>query len=96
MPTSIDCWEVVKNEAFVSGVTVVTTEMTAASGELALDGKNGYVLPMDSELWAEKIPGLLKNTEELEAFSQFARETVKNYNFKKAAQGIIDAIEYLK
>lgn len=96
LPTSMDCWGVVINEAFVSGVPVITTDMTAAAGELVLDGENGYVLPMEAELWAEKISGLLKSDDELEEFSKCARETVSKFNFEKAAQGIIDAIEYLK
>lgn len=69
--------------------------MTAAAGELVLDGKNGYVLPMDSDLWAEKASGLLSNDEELASFSNCARVTVKNFDFEAAASGIITAIEYL-
>lgn len=95
LPTSGDCWGVVINEALISGVPVITTNRTAAAGEVVLDGKNGYVLPMDSELWAEKIIGLLKNSNELESFSKCAREKVSRFNFVKAAQGIIDTIEYL-
>lgn len=94
-PTSMDCWGVVINEAFVSGVPVITTDMTAAAGELVINGKNGYVLAMDSDIWAEKIYTLLKNTEKLHAFSNCAIETVNKFNFKSATQGIIAAIEYL-
>lgn len=95
LPTSMDCWGVVINEAFVSGVPVITTNMTAAAGELVLDGKNGFVLPMNPELWAEKIVRLLQNSKELENFSKCAREIVSKFNFEKAAGGIIAAIESL-
>jgi len=95
-PTSGDCWGVVINEAFVSGVPVITTDMTAAAGELVLDGKNGYVLPMDSDLWVEKIRTLLESPEKLHAFSKCARETVRKFNFANAAEGIIACIDYLK
>ena len=96
LPTSEDCWGVVINEAFVCGVPVITTNMTAAAGELVLDSKNGYVLPIDSDLWADKIATLLKNNEKLHAFSECARETVNKFNFEKAAEGIIAAIEYFE
>lgn len=96
LPTSGDCWGVVLNEAMISGLPVITTNMTAAAGELVLDGVNGYVLPLDSEQWSEKIVSLLSDSEELHKFSEAARETVLRFNFEKAAQGIIQAIEYVK
>ncbi|HVO72680.1 MAG TPA: glycosyltransferase family 4 protein [Ignavibacteriaceae bacterium] len=96
LPTSEDCWGVVINEAMVAGLPVITTKMTAAAGELVLDGINGFVLPLDSEQWAEKITGLLKNSVELKSFSKCAKEMVNGFNFQNAADGIISAIEYLK
>lgn len=96
LPTSYDCWGVVINEAFVSGVPVITTDMTAAAGELVLDGKNGYVLPMASDLWAEKIAELLIDNKKLNEFSMCSMKTVEEFNFEKAAEGIIRAIEYVE
>lgn len=95
LPTSGDCWGVVINEALICGVPVITTNMTAAAGELVIDGQNGYVLPLDSELWADRICSLLKDNEKYEAFSKRAREIVSEFTFERAAQGIIGAIEYL-
>jgi glycosyltransferase involved in cell wall biosynthesis len=95
-PTSGDCWGVVINEAFASGVPVITTDKTAAVGEMVLHGKNGYVLPMNESLWAEKVCDLLEDTEKLGAFSQCAFETVQKFNFDNAARGIIEAINYLE
>ncbi|MEO0249004.1 MAG: glycosyltransferase, partial [candidate division WOR-3 bacterium] len=94
-PTSGDCWGVVINEALVSGVPVITTQMTAAAGELVLDGQNGYVLPLESGLWAEKAVTLLRDQDRWMAFSKSAEEMVESFTFEKAAQGIIDAFEYL-
>lgn len=94
LPTSRDCWGVVINEAMISGLPVITTDRTAAAGELVIDGKNGFILPMDSDLWAEKITALLDNKNLLEEFSLNAREMVRNFNFEKASEGIIAAIRY--
>ena len=94
-PTSGDCWGVVLNEAMVCGLPVVTTEWTAAAGELVLDGKNGYILPMVSDEWVKRISALLKSKEMLHSFSRCSKETVGSFNFQKAASGIVAAIEYL-
>jgi len=96
LPTSGDCWGVVINEAFISGVPVITTNMTAAAGEFVLDGRNGYILPLDSELWVEKIVSLLSDSKKLHQFSEAAKETAMGFNFEKAAEGIIHAIEYVE
>ena len=56
LPTSGDCWGVVINEAFVSGVPVITTNMTAAAGELVLDGVTGGLVPANQpEQMAQKL-----------------------------------------
>jgi glycosyltransferase involved in cell wall biosynthesis len=95
LPTSGDCWGVVINEAFISGMPVITTSLTAAAGDLVIDGVNGYVLPFDVELWAERICSLLENSNKYEAFSNRAREMVSGFTFEHAAEGIVGAIEYL-
>ncbi len=82
LPTSGDCWGVVINEALICGVPVITTNMTAAAGELVIDGENGYVLGLDSELWAERICSLLGDEEKYEAFSNRAREKVSEFTFE--------------
>ena len=66
----------------------------AAAGELVIDGKNGYVLPLDAERWADKIAQPPENRDRLEAFAENARETVREFNFVRAAEGIIAAIRY--
>lgn len=95
LPTSGDCWGVVINEAMIAGTPVITTEWTAASGELVLDGRNGYVLPLDVDAWASAASGLLSNQARWETFSQCARQTVKEFNYDNAAAGILDAFAYL-
>jgi glycosyltransferase involved in cell wall biosynthesis len=96
LPTLGDCWGVVINEAFISGVPVITTDRTAAAGELVVDGRNGYVLPLDPVVWADRVCALLSDPELLNDFSSRAREDVERFNFKTAARGIIDAIHYVE
>lgn len=95
LPTSGDCWGVVINEAMVAGTPVITTEWTAAAGELVLHGHNGYVLPLDVQAWAAAASELLTRPSKWEAFSECARRTVKDFNYDRAAAGILDAFTYL-
>ncbi|MGA7138858.1 MAG: glycosyltransferase family 4 protein [Terriglobales bacterium] len=95
LPTSGDCWGVVINEAMVAGTPVITTEWTAAAGELVLNERNGYVLPLDVEAWVSAASELLSSESKWESFSQCARETVKTFNYDRAAAGILDAFAYL-
>lgn len=94
LPTSGDCWGVVINEANICRVPVITTHLTAAAGELVLHERNGYVLKLDSDLWASKICSLLDNPQKLKAFSNNAYRTVTKFHFQTAANGIVNAFKY--
>lgn len=95
LPTSGDCWGVVLNEAMIAGTPVITTEWTAAAGELVLHDRNGYVLPLDVDAWASAASGLLADESRWESFSDCARRTAKQFNYDRAAAGILDAFAYL-
>ena len=95
LPTSGDCWGVVMNEAMAAGTPVITTEWTAAAGELVLQERNGYVLPLDVQAWVSAACELLSSDSKWESFSQCARQTVKEFNYDRAAAGILDAFAYL-
>jgi glycosyltransferase involved in cell wall biosynthesis len=83
------------NEAMLAGTPVLTTDMTAAAGELVLHGQNGYVLPLDVETWVRAIVGLLEDAEKWERFSVSARSKVREFDFDRAAAGILEAFLYL-
>jgi glycosyltransferase involved in cell wall biosynthesis len=95
LPTSGDCWGVVINEAMLAGTPVITTEWTAAAGELVLHERNGYVLPLDVQTWVSAASELLSSDSKWESFSQCARQTVREFNYDRAAGGILDAFVYL-
>ncbi len=95
LPTSGDCWGVVINEAMIAGTPVITTEWTAAAGELVQHGLSGYVLPLDVEAWAAAASELLSDHSKWESFSGYAHRTVAAFNYDRAAAGILDAFAYL-
>jgi glycosyltransferase involved in cell wall biosynthesis len=95
LPTAGDCWGVVINEAMAAGTPVITTEWTAAAGELVLHERNGYVLPLDIQAWVSAATELLSDNSKWERFSQCAGQTVKKFTYDRAAEGILDALVYL-
>jgi len=95
LPTSGDCWGVVINEAMAAGAPVITTKWTAAAGELVLHGRNGYILPLDVQAWVSAASELLSDNSMWNSFSHCARQTVKEFNYDRAADGIVDAFMYL-
>ena len=96
LPTSADCWGVVLNEAMLAGTPVITTEWTAAADELVLHDQNGYVLPLDVDIWASACCDLLSDSDRWKAFSESALKTVKTFDYDRAAEGILQAFQFLE
>jgi len=95
LPTSGDCWGVVLNEAMLAGTPVITTEWTAAAGELVIHGQTGFVLPMKVDAWADAAVRLLADSQKWDALSRAARAKVAEFNFDAAAAGILAAFRHL-
>lgn len=94
-PTLNDTWGLVANEAMAVGVPVITTPYAGVSDDLVLDGKNGYILPLDENLWVEKIKNLLNDDTLYNRFSHNALEKVQDFSIEAAAKGIINAVNYI-
>ncbi len=95
LPTSGDCWGVVINEAMISGTPVITTELTAAAGELVIDGENGHVLPLDASRWVAAASELLMVQDKWDRFSRNALSKAMEFNYDRAADGVISALQFL-
>lgn len=93
-PTQNDPWGVVANEAMAAGVPVITCENAGAANDLVLDGENGFVLPLQEDIWAKNIIETLNNKTEYQRLSNNALAHVKKYNYISAAKGVEDAISY--
>jgi glycosyltransferase involved in cell wall biosynthesis len=91
-PTSWDPWGVVANEACLAGVPVIASSHAGASGELILDGVNGYVRPLELPQWIDAAVELISNSGIHAQFSDQARRCVQPYSFENAAKGIADAV----
>ncbi|QPH39938.1 glycosyltransferase family 4 protein [Pedobacter endophyticus] len=89
-----DVWGIVANEACASGTPVITSKEAGVAGDLILDGENGYVLPLDANVWANTIKALLENEQQLETFAEKAMEIVKPFNHQQAADGLRQAVNW--
>jgi glycosyltransferase involved in cell wall biosynthesis len=90
-PTLADVWGVVANEACAAGLPVIVSPHAGVAGELVLDGENGYVCPLDANLWASRAATLLTDRELWERFSRRSRALVSEYTFDNAASGLVEA-----
>ncbi len=93
-PTQNDPWGIVANEACASGTPVLTCDNAGAANDLIANNINGYILPLDTQIWAEHANDLLNNEELWLKFSNQCTESVARYNFSDAAKGIFKACKY--
>jgi glycosyltransferase involved in cell wall biosynthesis len=92
-PTQNDTWGVVANEAMAAGLPVITCENAGVAHDLVIHEQTGYVLPVEKDIWAEKIVSMLNDQTLYERLSANAWQHVQHYNFQNAANGFIEAIQ---
>jgi glycosyltransferase involved in cell wall biosynthesis len=91
-PTEGDVWGVVANEACASGLPVIVSPYAGVSGELIIDGSNGFIRELEVDLWAKAAAKLLSDTVLYQTFSQNSRTQVAEYSFDNSAKGLSEAI----
>ncbi len=92
--TSNDAWGIVANEALASGTPVITSPYSGVADDLVIDGRNGYVVVSNVSAWADKVMGLLDNPCLWEKMHMNAVDSVHEFTFDNAANGIIRASEW--
>jgi glycosyltransferase involved in cell wall biosynthesis len=90
-PTLNDAWGVVANEACASGMPVITCQNAGCAGELVVHARNGYVVELDAELWADHAQRLLDDAALLADSGARSMLAVRDYTFASAADGILAA-----
>ena len=93
-PSLNDPWGVVANEACAAGTPVITCENAGVANDLIINGNNGYVLPLDADIWTEHTYELLTDVEKLNQFSENAVHKVESYNHREAANGILNSVVF--
>jgi glycosyltransferase involved in cell wall biosynthesis len=96
MPTKLDHWGLVANEALAAGTPVITCDNAGAANDLVLPGETGYVLPLDVEVWANHVQLLLSNPEIYENFQKNAEKQINNYSVNVATNNFLKMLEFLR
>lgn len=92
-PTKSDGWGVVANEACASGLPVITCDYAGAANDLIINKYNGFVLPLDVDIWTNQIQLLLNDPVLYSYLSQNALDSVKNYSSLVASNNVFKALE---
>ncbi|MDB5727637.1 MAG: glycosyltransferase family 4 protein [Noviherbaspirillum sp.] len=93
-PTLADVWGVVANEACAAGLPALVSPHAGVADELIVDGENGFVCPLDVNLWAERAELLLTQPAVYRRFSRHSLAQVSRYTFDTAAVGLADACRH--
>ncbi len=94
-PTKLDSWGVVSNDACAVGTPVITCNNAGSAGDLIIHNYNGFVLPLDINIWADHVMQLLNDSKMYHEFSKNSLSQIQKYNAQEAAQGIINAINFV-
>lgn len=91
-----DVWGLVINEAFSSGVPVITTDMCIAGREMITNGENGYLVSVgsDSEL-ARKLKTLLSNDSLTRTISENNIQKAHGWTIETMAKAHIEVLKNL-
>ena len=76
LPALLEPWGLVCNEAMQCGTPCVVSPLVGAAGDLVRHGRNGLVLALDPELWAERIAAVLGEPGQWQALSDRGRADV--------------------
>lgn len=84
LPTRIDAWGLVVNEAASQGLPIISTDKCNAANEMIKDGINGYILPSDTvEGWADRINALLKDEELRRSMAEKSLNIGRQYTLER-------------
>lgn len=93
-PSLWDPWGVVANEACAAGLPVLVSPEPGVANELVIDGRNGFVCPLEVEDWAERAVVLLTQPSVWQRFSRNSLEAVADYTYANAAAGLVAACRH--
>ncbi len=88
-PSVAEVHPMVAIEAAASGLPLIVAKDQAYKG-VVVNGKNGYALPLDWEIFTKRIISLLKDTEKMSEFSKNSPLIVKeNFNSEKLIRKLL-------
>lgn len=94
---SMETWGLAVNEAMCMGCPIIVSDHVGCAQGLVHPGDNGLIFPAgDKEALSSAIKEAVSNKERLKAWGVNSQTIIKNFSYKEASQGLINALKYLK
>ena len=96
LPSAVDKWGLVANEAMACGLPVVVSDRTGVSGDLVKHGENGFVYPAGDVASLERlVSALALNSELRRQMGKRSSEIIRTYGYEQCIEGIAEALKSL-
>lgn len=93
LPSRLEPWGLVVNEAVASGLPVVTTRKVGAAQDLIVEGQSGFVVPEnDAKALACAIDRACQSEERLRAMGERAQQLIQSWNYDATLSGFYQAL----
>ena len=96
LPSRLEPWGLVLNEAMLFGLPVMATKLVGASMDLIEHGKNGYVFDVGNVGGlAQHLRHLARSAETRRQFGSHSETIVQRYSYDVCVGGILDALHHV-
>jgi glycosyltransferase involved in cell wall biosynthesis len=97
LPSTIETWGLVVNEAMASGLPAIVTEACGCAPDLVANGETGYVYPAGDapQLWDRLSQFVDARERDRTAFDAPVRARIARYSCDAAVAGTLTALEAL-
>jgi glycosyltransferase involved in cell wall biosynthesis len=95
LPSLLEPWGLVCNEAMQCGVPCLVSQHVGAGDELVNDGKNGYILELEEQAWVQAALDLLRDAARWSAMSVEARHSGAAVTVELAADRFMAVVDRL-
>ena len=95
LPSLVEPWGVVVNEAMACALPVVSSDQVGASADLIEEGANGFVVPSgDSLLLSRRLQDVLGDEKRRGEMGAKSREIISGWDYAASARNFAAAVEY--
>ena len=97
LPSTMEAWGLVINEAMAAGLPVVTTRMVGAAPDLVKNGVNGFVVADGDEMALfDALDKVVAGEALREEMGKESRNIIKDYTYETAFEGYLEALNYVR
>jgi glycosyltransferase involved in cell wall biosynthesis len=94
LPSAIEPWGLVINEAMNFALPIVTTDCVGAAADLVQEGKNGFVVPRhDVDALADRLTRLVTDNALRQRFGSCSLDIISRWSLDAAVNGIISGVQ---